>query len=41
LVLLARKGIFNESDRWLRVYNEISVFGAIGVLILVVYKPWG
>ncbi len=41
LVLRARKGIFTESDRWLRVYNEISVFGAIGILILVVYKPFG
>lgn len=40
LVLRARKGIFTQSDRWLRVYNEISVFGAIGVLILVVYKPF-
>jgi len=40
LVLHARKGIFTESDIWLRVFNEISVFGAIGVLILVVYKPF-
>ena len=40
LVLRARKGIFTESDRWLRVFNELSVLGAIGVLILVVYKPW-
>jgi len=40
LVLRARKGIFTESDIWLRVFNEISVFGAIGVLILVVYKPF-
>lgn len=41
LVLRARKGIFTESDRWLRIYNEISVFGAIAALILVVYKPFG
>ncbi|MBL4626483.1 MAG: CopD family protein, partial [Roseicyclus sp.] len=41
LVLRARKGIFTESDRWLRVYNEISVLAAIGALILVVFKPWG
>jgi putative membrane protein len=40
LILRARKGIFEQSDRWLRVFNEISVFGAIGVLILVVYKPF-
>lgn len=41
LVLRARRGVFTESDRWLRVFNEISVLGAIGVLILVVYKPFG
>ena len=40
LVLRARKGIFTESDFWLRVFNEISVFGAIGVLIIVVFKPF-
>jgi putative membrane protein len=39
-VLRARKGVFAQSDLFLRVYNEISVIGAIGVLILVVYKPW-
>jgi putative membrane protein len=33
-------GIFEESDLWLRVFNEISVLGAIGVLILVVFKPF-
>ncbi len=41
LVIRARQGIFEQSDRWLRIYNEISVIGAIGVLILVVYKPFG
>jgi len=40
LVLRARRGIFAESDRWLRVFNEISVLGAIGILVLAVYKPW-
>jgi putative membrane protein len=41
LILRARKrGIFEESDLWLRVFNEISVLGAIGVLILVVFKPF-
>src|SRR6056297_2492937 len=40
LVLRARRGVFTESDFWLRVFNEVSVFGAIGVLILVVYKPF-
>lgn len=41
LVLRARRGVFSESDLWLRVFNEVSVLGAIAVLILVVYKPWG
>jgi putative membrane protein len=41
LILRARKGgIFEESDLWLRVFNEISVLGAIGVLFLVVFKPF-
>lgn len=40
LVLRARKGVFTESDMWLRVFNELSVLGAIGVLILVVFKPF-
>lgn len=40
LVLRARRGVFTESDFWLRVFNEVSVLGAIGVLILVVFKPF-
>jgi putative membrane protein len=40
LVLRARKGIFTESDLWLRIFNEVSVLGAIAVLILVVFKPF-
>ncbi len=40
LVLRARRGEFRETDLWLRVFNEISVLGAIGVLILVVYRPF-
>lgn len=39
LVLKARKGIFPHSDRFLRIFNELSVLVAIGVLILVVFKP--
>jgi hypothetical protein len=35
-----KRGIFEQSDLWLRVFNEISVLGAIGVLILVVFKPF-
>lgn len=40
LVLRARQGIFTESDFYLRVYNELSVLGAIAVLIIVVFKPF-
>jgi putative membrane protein len=40
LVLKARRGVFEESDFWLRVFNEVSVLAAIGVLILVVFKPF-
>ena len=40
LVLRARRGVFTESDLYLRIFNEISVLGAIAVLILVVVKPF-
>jgi putative membrane protein len=40
LVLRARRGVFTESDIWLRVFNEVSVLGAIAVLIIVVFKPF-
>lgn len=40
LVLRARRGGFAESDTWLRVFNELSVLVAIGILILVVFKPF-
>jgi putative membrane protein len=40
LVLRARKGVFTESDMFLRIFNEVSVLGAIAVLIVVVYKPF-
>lgn len=39
LVARARVGVFRESDTWLRVFNEISVLGAIAVLWVVVVKP--
>lgn len=39
LVLRARKGVFGESDRYLRIFNELSVLGAIAVLWVVVAKP--
>ena len=40
LVLRARKGEFRESDRFLRIYNEVSVIAAIAVLWVVVTKPF-
>ena len=40
LVARARKGRFDESDRWLRVFNEISVIGVIAILWVVVAKPF-
>ena len=40
LVLRARRGVFTESDLWLRVFNEVSVLGTIAVLIVVVFKPF-
>jgi putative membrane protein len=40
MVLRARKGVFAESDMFLRIFNEVSVLGAIAVLIVVVYKPF-
>lgn len=40
LVLRARRGVFDESDLFLRIFNEVSVLGTIGVLIIVVFKPF-
>ena len=40
LVARARRGVFRESDLYLRVFNEISVLGAIAVLWVVVVKPF-
>ena len=40
MVARARRGVFLESDRYLRVFNEISVFGVIGILWVVVTKPF-
>lgn len=39
LVLRAKRGLFTNSDRYLRIFNEISVFGAIAILWVVVVKP--
>lgn len=40
LVIRARRGIFTESDLFLRIFNEVSVLGTIAVLIIVVFKPF-
>ncbi|KAA9010509.1 CopD family protein [Histidinibacterium aquaticum] len=39
LVRRAYLGRFGESDRYLRIYNELSVLVVIAILVLVVYKP--
>jgi len=40
MVARARRGEFRESDRFLRIFNEISVFGVIAILWVVVAKPF-
>lgn len=40
LVLRARRGTFDESDVYLRVFNEASVLGVVAVLWVVVFKPF-
>lgn len=40
LVMRARKGVFRESDLFLRIFNEISVVAAIAILWAVVAKPF-
>jgi putative membrane protein len=40
MVMRARRGIFNESDFYLRVFNEASVLGVIAILWVVVVKPF-
>jgi putative membrane protein len=39
-VMRARRGTFNESDFYLRVFNEVSVLGVIAILWVVVVKPF-
>ena len=36
MVMRAKRGIFNESDFYLRVFNELSVLGVIAILWVVV-----
>ena len=40
LVVRARRGEFRESDMFLRIFNEVSVFAAIAILWVVVVKPF-
>ncbi|MBY6159674.1 CopD family protein [Mameliella alba] len=40
LLRRAQRGIFTESDLYLRIFNEISVFGAIAILWVVVAQPF-
>ncbi|EAR49930.1 hypothetical protein OG2516_16886 [Oceanicola granulosus HTCC2516] len=40
LVLRARRGLFDESDRFLRIYNEASVLVVIAILWAVVFRPF-
>ncbi|KIT17798.1 CopD family protein [Jannaschia aquimarina] len=40
LVFLARRGEFPHSDRWLRVFNEVSVLVFLAILWAVVVKPF-
>jgi len=40
LVARARRGIFGQSDLYLRIFNEISVLGTIAILWVVVVKPF-
>ncbi|MBU2994330.1 CopD family protein [Octadecabacter sp. 1_MG-2023] len=40
MVIRAKKGEFLESDMYLRIFNEISVFGVIAILWVVVTKPF-
>jgi putative membrane protein len=40
LVIRAKAGTFKEGDLFLRIFNEVSVFGAIAILWVVVVKPF-
>jgi putative membrane protein len=40
MVMRAKRGTFNESDLYLRVFNEMSVVGVIAILWAVVVKPF-
>lgn len=40
LVKRAKRGVFEQSEFWLRVFNEVSVLATLVVLYLVVFKPF-
>jgi len=40
LVMQAHKGVFLKSDRFLRIFNEVSVFVVIAILYVVIAKPF-
>ena len=40
LVRRAQRGVFTESDMYLRIFNEVSVFGTIAILWVVVAQPF-
>ena len=40
IVLRARRGEFRESEIFLRIFNEVSVFITIAILWVVVVKPF-
>lgn len=40
LVRRAQRGVFTESDMYLRIFNEISVIGTIAILWVVVARPF-
>jgi len=40
LVKKAHQGIFDKSDRFLRIFNELSVLVVIAILYVVIAKPF-
>lgn len=40
LVRRAQRGVFTESDMYLRIFNEVSVIGTIAILWAVVAQPF-
>jgi len=40
LVLQAHRGVFAKSDRFLRIFNELSVLVVIAILYVVIARPF-